>query len=284
MNATVGALLVEAVSHLRDVPEPRREAQILLAYTLGVTRAWLAAHALDQADAAAAATFHELVLRRRAGEPVAYLVGSREFYGLIFRVTPDVLIPRADTETLIEVALEKIGQGPADVLDLGTGSGCVAIALAHERPAARVTAVDVSPGALGVARDNARANAVEVQFVQGSWFAGLAGRRFDIIVSNPPYIAQDDAHLRQGDLRFEPAIALSAGQDGLAALRLIVSGAPAQLREGGWLFFEHGYEQARASRDLLLNAAFCDLISRCDINGVPRVAGGRLLTSESRNH
>ena len=270
--------------NLADPVEARREAQILLGHVLGASRAWLAAHGDEPATAASAAIFRELVQRRRAGEPVAYLLGRREFYGLDFRVTPDVLIPRADTETLIDAALEKLTlHASASVLDLGTGSGCVAITIAHERPAAHVTAVEVSTAALAIARENAETIGVDVEFVQATWFDGLAGRRFDLIVSNPPYVAQGDAHLQQGDLRFEPVAALASGKDGLDDIRIIVAAAPAYLHAGGWLLFEHGYDQAGASRDLLLNAGFGELISRADIAGLPRVAGGRLLTSKSPN-
>ena len=253
MNPTLGSLLDEAARNLAHPVGARREAQILLGHALGVSRAWLAAHGDAVADPVAAAVFHELVQRRRNGEPVAYLVGRREFFGLDFRLTPDVLIPRADTETLIETALEKLTQHARhDVLDLGTGSGCVAIAIAHERSAARVTAGDVSAAALNVARDNAVAIGVDVEFVQGTWFDGLAGRRFDLIVANPPYVARDDPHLQQGDLRFEPATALASGKDGLTDIRIIVAGAPAYLHAGGWLLFEHGYDQADICRDLLV--------------------------------
>ena len=284
MSPTLGGLLDEAAHNLAGHVEARREAQILLGHALGASRAWLAAHANEAADVSAAADFRDLVRRRRAGEPVAYLVGKREFYGLDFRVTPDVMIPRADTETLIDTALEKLTQ-PArqDVLDLGTGSGCVAISIAHERSGARVRAVDISPAALNVARDNAVAIGVDVEFLEGSWFEPLAGCRFDLIVSNPPYVAAADLHLRQGDLRFEPATALASGKDGLTAIRIIVAGAPAHLRAGGWLLFEHGYDQAGVCRDLLDNAGFGEVFSRADIAGLPRVTGGRLLTSKSLN-
>ena len=284
MNQTVGGLLEDGMRNLADPVEARREAQILLGHVLGVSRAWLAGHRDEPATAASAAIFRELVQRRRAGEPVAYLVGRREFYGLDFRVTPDVLIPRADTETLIDAALEKLTlHASAAVLDLGTGSGCVAIAIAHERPASSVTAVEVSAAALSIARQNAETIGVDVEFVQATWFERLAGRRFDLIVSNPPYVAQDDPHLQQGDLRFEPAAALASGKDGLDDIRIIVAAAPTYLHAGGWLLFEHGYDQADASRDLLRNAGFGELISRADIAGLPRVAGGRLLTSKSPN-
>ena len=283
MNLTVAELLDEASANLDQAPEPTREAQILLGHALGASRAWLVAHESEFVEPDAALMFRELVRRRQAGEPIAYLVGKKEFYGLDFRVTPDVLIPRADTESLVEAALEKITQAPDDVLDLGTGSGCVAIALAHQRPAAHVTAVDSSAAALRVARENADANGVQVEFVQSRWFDGLAGRRFHLIVSNPPYVAAQDHHLRQGDLRFEPLGALASGPDGLSDIRLIVGAAPAHLREGGWLLFEHGHDQACASRDLLFDAGFRDLLSRSDIAGISRVAGGRLLTLNSPN-
>jgi len=282
VNPTVDRLLDEGARNLADSVEARREAQILLGHALGTSRAWLLAHGDEAADSAAAAVFRELVQRRCVGEPVAYLVGRREFYGLDFRITPDVLIPREDTETLIDTALEKLAQGARhEVLDLGTGSGCVAIAIAHARSAARVTAVDVSAAALKVARDNAVAIGVDVEFVLASWFDALAGRRFDLIVANPPYVAMEDPHLRQGDLRFEPATALASGRDGLTDIRLIVAGAPGYLRAGGWLLFEHGFDQAEACRDLLHVAGFGEIISRADIAGLPRVTGGRLLTPKS---
>ncbi len=284
MNPTVDSLLEEAARNPANDVEARREAQILLGHALGVSRAWLSAHGDEKADPSAAAIFRDLIRRRRTGEPVAYLVGKREFYGLDFHVTPDVLIPRADTETLVDSALEKLRPGaPHDVLDLGTGSGCIAITIAHERPTARVTAVDVSNAALNIARRNAVAIGVDVEFVQGRWFAPLAANRFDLIVSNPPYVAAGDPHLQQGDLRFEPATALTSGKDGLTDIRVIVAGARAHLRAGGWLLFEHGHDQAGICRDLLLDAGFGDVISCADLAGLPRVAGGRLLTSKSPN-
>jgi len=280
VTPTVSALLAEASHQLAcvELAEARREAQVLLGHVLGQSRAWLSGHAVDHVDQSAVATFRQLVDRRRSGEPVAYMVGKKEFYGLEFRITPDVLIPRADTETLVDAALARIPAGGGDVLDLGTGSGCIAITIAHERPAARVTAVDISSAALSVARQNAEANGVNVQFFRASWFESLAGRRFDMIVSNPPYVATGDPHLQQGDLRFEPAIALAGGSDGLADIRLIVANARGYLREQGWLLFEHGHTQACVSRDLLDNAGFQDLTHVQDIAGLARVAGGRLLS------
>jgi release factor glutamine methyltransferase len=281
---TPDALLEEAARHLAGNVEARREAQVLLGHAMGVSRAWLAAHGDEVVAAPVAAIFQSLVERRRAGEPVAYLLGSREFYGLDFRVTADVLIPRADTETLVDAALEILDRDSAqDVVDLGTGSGCIAVAIAHERPLARVTAIDASVPALDIARGNALANGVNVEFVHGHWFGPLAGRQFDLIISNPPYVAAGDPHLSCGDLRFEPEQALAAGSDGLRDIRWIISAAPAHLRAGGWLLIEHGHDQAAACRDLLLDAGFVGLTSRLDIAGTPRVAGGRLLTHKSPN-
>ena len=266
----------------RDAAEARRDAQVLLGFVLGVSRAWLTAHMDQTADSEAAAKFQSLVALRASGHPVAYLVGMKEFYGLSLRVTPDVLIPRPETEELVEAALERLPQGETrKVVDLGTGSGCIAIAIAHERPAAKVTAVDTSSPALALARENAAALDVDVEFLQGDWFAALGGRRFDLIVANPPYVAADDPHLRQGDLRFEPRAALAAGADGLTDLRRIAGAAPTYLRPGGWLLLEHGYDQAEACRDLLHNAGFAELVFRADVAGLPRIAGGRLLTPDS---
>ena len=285
MIATVGALLDKAVRDLaadRDAAEARREAQVLLGFALGVTRAWVTTHPDQVADSEAAARFRSLVVLRVSGHPVAYLVGVKEFYGLPLRVTPDVLIPRPETEELVEAALERLPRDEArKVLDLGTGSGCIAIAIARQRPAAQVTAVDSSSPALALARTNAAALDVEVEFRQSDWFATLGGRCFDLIVANPPYVAADDPHLRRGDLRFEPRPALAAGADGLADLRRIVGTAPKHLRPGGWLLLEHGYDQAEVCRDLLRIAGFGELVFRADIAGLPRIAGGRLLTPDS---
>ena len=285
MTATVGALFEKAARDLaadRDAAEARRDAQVLLGFALGESRAWLTAHMDQAADSEAAAKFQSLVTLRANGHPVAYLVGVKEFYGLPLRVTPDVLIPRPETEELVEAALERLPQGESrKVVDLGTGSGCIAIAIARERPAAQVTAVDTSSPALALARENAAALDVEVEFLQSDWFAALGGRRFDLIVANPPYVAADDPHLRQDDLRFEPRAALAAGTDGLADLRRIAGTAPKYLHPGGWLLLEHGFDQAEACRDLLHNTGFAELVFRADIAGLPRIAGGRLLTPDS---
>lgn len=281
MKRTVDSLLAGAADTLAT-EDGRRDAQVLLGHVLGVSRAWLVAHDRDAVDDSTADAFRHLVLRRREGEPVAYLLGKREFHGLDFRVTPDVLIPRPETETLVDAALEELDATPGrKVLDLGTGSGCVAVSIAHERPTAQVTAVDLSADALDVARRNAAALGQQVEFLQGRWFAPLARRRFDLIVSNPPYVAAGDPHLDQGDLRFEPEGALISGADGLNDIRVIVASAGAHLLPAGWLVFEHGYDQAESCRDLLLKAGFGDLRSWADLAGMPRVAGGRLLTPNS---
>jgi release factor glutamine methyltransferase len=253
------------------------DAQVLLAHTLGRSRSWLVAHADDVLPRAEADAFFVLARRRRDGEPVAYLTGEREFWGLPLRVTPDVLIPRPETETLVEVVLEALpASRAARVLDLGTGSGAIALAIAKERPNARVLAIDASPGALAVAADNAQRLAIaNVEFVAADWYDGVPDERFDVIASNPPYVAAGDAHLAAGDLRFEPAAALASGPDGLAALRRIVAGATARLLPDGLLALEHGYDQSAAVQRLLQDAGFATVQVRRDLAGIPRVCAGR---------
>ena len=212
--------------------------------------------------------------RRLAGEPIAYLVGQREFFGLAFAVSEAVLIPRPDTELLVELALERLPQH-GKVLDMGTGSGAIAVALAHTRPDAAVTALDVSEAALAVAQGNAARNGAAVRFLHSDWFGALGGEVFDLVVSNPPYIAHGDVHLAQGDLRFEPVDALTDHGDGLSALRTIVAGAPAHLAAQGWLLMEHGYDQAAAVRAQLTAAGYSDVQSWRDLAGIERVSGGR---------
>ena len=255
------------------------EAQVLLAHVLERDRAWLAAHATDVVARAALDRFFELAKRRRDGEPVAYLTGRREFWGLDLRINPAVLIPRPETETLVQAALTRL---PADragrILDLGTGSGAIALALAHERPDAEILAVDVSPAALDVAQANAqRLGLAHVRFAAADWYAGVpsGAAPFDLIAANPPYVAQGDPHLREGDLRFEPPAALASGADGLAALRVIVGGARHHLAPGGWLLVEHGHDQAEAVRGLFRDAGFDPLAAWRDLAGIVRVAGGR---------
>ncbi len=257
--------------------EARLEARVLATHAWNVAPAWLIAHDTDTPDPSARTRFETLLARRLAGEPVAYLSGRREFYGRTFEVGPAVLIPRPETERLVELTLERLPPGaPLSVLDLGTGSGCIAITLALERPLARVTAVDRSSAALAVARRNADILNATVEFLDSDWFAALAGRRFDLIVANPPYVASGDPHLNQGDLRFEPASALAAGSDGLADLRTLAAAAPAHLLPGGWLLLEHGWNQAGAVRSLLHAAGFADPATWRDLAGQPRISGGML--------
>ncbi|WP_035058068.1 peptide chain release factor N(5)-glutamine methyltransferase [Andreprevotia chitinilytica] len=252
----------------------RIDAQALFAHVSGHGRAWLIAHAQDKADPALVAAFKVLAARRLTGEPVAYLVGSREFYGREFAVNPAVLIPRPETELLIELALQR-APANARVVDLGTGSGCIPVTLKLERPDLAVSAVDVSVAALEVARSNAQQLAAEVRMLESDWFAALAGDTFELIVSNPPYIEQHDPHLAQGDLRFEPRGALTDEADGLAHIRRIVAGAAAHLVANGWLLFEHGFDQGEASRALLAKAGFLAVETWPDLAGLDRVTGGQ---------
>jgi len=289
MSASIGDLLSRHAIQ-------KREAQMLLAHVLGVSRASIIAHAERQLDAAQAQTANHLLARRADGEPIAYLIGSREFYGRDFKVSPATLIPRPETEIIVEQAVARLSgrilpetpansgstnpgaaEGFPGVLDLGTGSGVIAITLALEFPTAVVVAADFSGDALSVAADNAQHLNAAVEFVESDWYQHLAGRKFDLIVSNPPYIAGNDVHLSNGDLRFEPVTALTdRSADGLASIRTIVDGARAHLRPNGWLLFEHGYDQRDACRELLLKAGFNSLTSTCDLAGIPRVASGQI--------
>ena len=251
------------------------ENRILLCHALGLTRVGLITLSERVLTAPEAASLAALVERRLQGEPIAYIVGKREFFGLDFRVTDAVLIPRPDTELLVELALERLPpQGRA--LDMGTGSGAIAVAIAHTRPDTAVTALDVSTAALDVARGNAAANGAVVRFLHSDWFAALGSETFDVIASNPPYIAAGDVHLSQGDLRFEPAGALTDRADGLAALRIIVAGARPHLAPGGWLLMEHGYDQAAQVRQLLADQGYDDVQSWRDLAGIERASGGRI--------
>lgn len=255
--------------------EARLEAQVLFAHALGVNRAWLIGHDRDALTPEQTTAMDALLKRRLAGEPVAYLLGEREFYGRPFRVTPDVLIPRPDTELLVELALERLSPDEAlNVLDIGVGSGAVAVSLALERPRCRVTGVDISAGALRVAAANAEALHAGVEFLASDAFDALGGRRFHLIASNPPYIAAADPHLALGDLRFEPPQALASGVDGLDLIRRLAGAAPNHLEAGGWLLLEHGWNQAAAVRDLLREAGFSAVFSASDLAGHERVTGG----------
>jgi release factor glutamine methyltransferase len=257
--------------------EARIEARALACHAWQVEAAWLIAHDTDPLTDEMLATFHALLTRRLEGVPIAHLLGSREFYGRPFLVSPDVLIPRPDTELLVELALERIPPDRSvDVLDLGTGSGCIAITLALERPLARVTAVDRSAAALKVAKHNAEIHNTRVEFLTSDWFAALAERRFDLIVSNPPYIPVSDPHLARGDVRFEPEAALAAGVDGLDDLRRLIHDARTHLKPGGTLLLEHGYDQADAVQSLLRMNGFHNPQSWADLAGILRASGGEL--------
>jgi len=253
------------------------EARQLLAHQLARPHAWLSAHGEATLSEAQGRQFASLVARRAAGEPIAYLTGVREFYGRSFAVTPEVLIPRPETELLVELGLAHIrGIDSPQLLDLGCGSGCVAISLALELRRAAVTAVDISPGALALAGRNAATYAVRLSLVNSDWFAALQGQRFELIVANPPYVAERDAHLNEGDLRFEPKLALCAGADGLAAIRRIVAQAPMHLAPGGALLLEHGYDQADAVRDLFAASGYNEIGQWLDLAGILRVTGGKV--------
>ncbi len=257
---------------------PPAEARLLMGHVLQRPAAWLLAHDDDQLDADALTAFASFCARRGAGEPVAYLVGTREFYGRSFRVAPGVLIPRPETELLVEQVLATLPEPQtARLLDLGTGSGCIAITLALERPQCEVWATDRSADALAIAGNNAQRFGAAVRFAAGDWLAALPATagRFDIIVSNPPYIATADPHLALGDLRFEPAEALASGADGLDAIRRIIAAAPDYLRPGGWLWLEHGYDQAEGVAALLQATGYVDVSATRDLGGHLRISGGR---------
>ncbi len=255
----------------------RLEAEMLLAHALRRPRAWLYAHGDDEVAPAMAEIFETLVRRRVEGEPVAYLTGERGFWSFALGVDASTLVPRPETERLVELALDRLPPGRAvAVADLGTGSGAIALAIAHERPRARVLATDASAAALAVAQANARRLGRDnVAFREGDWCAAFeVDERFDLIASNPPYIAEDDPHLETGDLRHEPRAALVSGRDGLDAIRRIVTDAPAHLVPGGWLLLEHGHEQGSAVRGLLA-VDFTDVFTATDLEGRERISGGR---------
>ena len=256
------------------------DGRVLLQHTLKANRAHLAAHPEKELTPAQQAQVYALIARRKNGEPVAYIVGEREFFGLSFKVTPAVLIPRPETELLVEQALMRLPEHrSARVLDLGTGSGAIAISIAKHRPLAQVTAVDVSEDALAIARENAqRAFADQVspiEFLQSYWFSELPNRPYDLIVSNPPYVAENDPHLAQGDVRFEPIKALAAGPRGLSALEHIARNASSRLAPGGWLILEHGFDQGDACVELMRLADFSNVATLPDLAGHSRVTSGQ---------
>jgi release factor glutamine methyltransferase len=275
-SATVGGLLARARERLAGADSASLDAEVLLCHVLERPRAWLFAHRDDTVDENDRNRFEAQLERRAAGEPVAYLVGFREFWSLSFEVTPDVLIPRPETELLVEAALERLPTDQAArVADLGTGSGAIAIAIAHQRPLCDVHATEVEEAALAVARRNGeQLVAGRVAFHRGSWLEPLSGR-FDVVVSNPPYVAADDPHLSEGDCRYEPAGALTPGGDGLAAIKEIASSALNYLEHGGWLVLEHGYEQGAAVRAVLEEHGYRAIETLQDLAGLDRVTLGR---------
>ena len=259
---------------------PRNEARLLIAHVLHREQSWLIAHDDYEFTMSELEALSLLTARRSAGEPVAYLLGEREFYGRTFRCSAAALIPRPETELLIECALSLIPVGPADaplhVLDVGTGTGCIALTLALERPGITVTAVDISPDALALAEDNAQRLQTNVTFIRSNWFVALpSNAQFDLILSNPPYIVPGDAHLTQGDLRFEPAVALADALDGLESFRQLALGAQRHLKSGGRLIVEHGYDQGASVPALLSAAGFEDVTTHRDLAGHPRVTAAR---------
>ena len=268
--------LGEAMAWVRGKID-RLDARLLLEHATGCTHTDLLARPETPVIGPAWEQFAEWVERRAAGEPLAYLTGEAEFRGRVFQVSPAVLIPRPETEVLIDLALEKMrGLSAPTVVDLGTGSGIVAISLALESPAATIATVDLSKEAISVARNNAGRLGARVEFHEGDWFGPLAGRCFDLIVSNPPYVADGDPHLTLNGLPFEPQMALTDGGDGLECIRRIVAAAPAHLNPGGWLLFEHGYDQGEASRNLLTAAGFKSASTFPDLAGIDRVSGAHL--------
>ena len=269
--------VAQAAAWAQTLGLPRLDAQVLLLHALGRAphdRAWLLAHGDDLLDASVQTTFEANAQRRLNTEPVAYITGQKEFFGLTLHVDNRVLDPRPDTETLVEWALSCLADTPSpDVVDLGTGSGAIALALKNARPDAQVSAVDASADALSVARANAARLALPVDFHHGSWLAPLNGRAFDAIVSNPPYVTSDDVHLAA--LKHEPLSALASGADGLDDIRMIVREATQHLNPNGWLLFEHGYDQAHAVQTLLGNQGFVNVQSRPDLAGILRCTGGQ---------
>ena len=260
---------------------PYNEARILLQSVLKINHAHIITHPSQSLASAQINMFQLLVKRRTIGEPIAYILGEREFYSIKFKVTPSVLIPRPETEMLVDLALEKISLDMSyKILDLGTGSGAIAIAIAKHRPLSNITAADNSADAIAIAKLNTEyLNTSNVHVIKSDWFEKLTKKKFDLIISNPPYIALNDPHLNQEDLCFEPEIALVAGQDGTDCIQTIISSATSYLNAGGWLLLEHGYNQARISKQLLNEAGFSNIFSRADLAGISRVSGGRYETS-----
>lgn len=272
--ATIESLLANA--DLPDSPTPRLDAELLLAHALGKSRSYLHTWPERELEAEQLERYQAVLARRQAGEPVAYILGQQGFWSLELEVASHTLIPRPDTELLVETVLALLPATPAALLDLGTGTGAIALALASERPAWRLTGVDRVVEAVALAeRNRVRLKLNNVSFVASHWFSALDGQRYQLIVSNPPYIAADDRHLAEGDVRFEPSSALVAGADGLDDIRLIIQQAPDYLEAGGWLLLEHGFDQAAAVRKLLSARGFSAVESRRDLGGHERISLGR---------
>ncbi|CAI0859090.1 peptide chain release factor N(5)-glutamine methyltransferase [Serratia quinivorans] len=268
--------LKAAVARLTQSDSARRDAEILLGFVTGRARTFLMAFGETLLTQQQQGQLERLLVRRERGEPVAYLIGEREFWSLPLSVSPATLIPRPDTECLVELALERLPSSACHILDLGTGTGAIALALASERPDCAVTGVDLQPEAVALAQHNAQKLAIgNAQFLQGSWFAPLAGQTFALIASNPPYIDATDPHLAQGDVRFEPSSALVAQQHGLADLSAIVQQAPQYLQPQGWLLLEHGWQQGESVRALLQAAGFISIATRRDYGDNDRVTFGQ---------
>jgi len=266
-----------AIARLSSSESPKRDAEILLAWVSGKSRAWLIAFDDAQLDDSQLAALESLLARRAAGEPVAYLIGEREFWSLPLSVSPDSLIPRPDSEVLVEQALSRLPADPCAILDLGTGTGAIALALASERADCQVTGVDRIAAAVALATHNgAKLNLPNARFLQSDWFSALNAQRFQLIVSNPPYIDAADHHLSQGDVRFEPASALVASDHGLADIKTIASSAANYLADNGWLLLEHGWQQGEAVRQILRENSFCQVETCQDYGGNDRVTLGQI--------
>ncbi len=276
--STVSEALDWATEQLSESDDARLDSQVLLAYTLNVSRTWLFTWPDKALDGVTLTAFNALIEERKNGTPIAYITGYRDFWSLRLKVTPDTLIPRADTELLVETALTlKNVEKPCDVIDLGTGTGAIALSLANECPSWRITATDINPKTLAVAKENAQTLELAVSFKESAWFDAI-NDRFDLIISNPPYIESDDPHLQQGDLRFEPAGALASGKDGLDDIRLLVKQALKHLKKDGYLLLEHGFQQADAVRNLMTKAGYTDIETHQDIEDRDRITLGKIPT------
>ena len=274
--STVSEALDWATEQLSESDDARLDSQVLLAYALNVSRTWLFTWPDKALDGATLTAFNALIEERKSGTPIAYITGYRDFWSLRLKVTPDTLIPRADTELLVETALTlKNVEKPCDVIDLGTGTGAIALSLANECPSWRITATDINPKTLAVAKENATTLELAVSFKESAWFDAI-NDRYDIVISNPPYIESDDPHLQQGDLRFEPADALASGKDGLDDIRRLVQQALKHLKKDGYLLLEHGYQQAEAVRSLMAKAGYIDIETHQDIEDRDRVSLGKI--------